>query len=471
MPRYNLAVLIVAIVLVLLGLVASLTAPPPQKDYLLLKQVAEVLAYLDRYYVRPLSDEERAELIENMIDGGIRRLDDHSEYMNIDRAQQFSSDTEGHFTGIGVTISADPESQYLKIESLIPGTPAYEAGLAAGDLIIRINDQSTFGFKPEDGRKAIVGPAGTPVTIVTRRNGREPTDLAITIVRGNIEVNPVSGVSRRADDPKRWNFMLDDPAVRFGYIRLAGFSAKATEELLAAFKTLQEQGAQGVILDLRENPGGLLPQAISVADLFLPAGRIVSTRNRQGDEQTYDATPAQEGWEFLETIPLAVLVNRQSASASEIVAAALQDHQRAVIVGERTFGKGSVQKVFNLPGPPRASLKITTETYWRPSGKNIHRDLRKSKDNDDWGVKPDIDVPLTDDERLRWVQHLRAREQVTGKPGVTPPQAKPRPSPPEEKPFVDRVLNQAIEAVKKKLPTAGPPGRPHRQALVDAVRA
>lgn len=470
MSRHNLSLIVVVPVLVLLGLAVGLTAPTPDKDYQLLKQIAEVLARIDRDYVRSLSEEERAELIENMIDGGLRRLDDHSEYMNMERSRQFSNDTEGHFTGIGVTIVADPISNFLKIESLLPGTPAYEAGLASGDLLVKINDQSTEGFKPDDGRKVIVGAAGTPVTLVTRREGRNPAEQTVAVTRSNIEINPISGVRRLADNPKNWDFMLD-PEAKIGYVRLATFSAKATDELVAALKQLHEQGAKAFILDLRDDPGGLLPQAISVADLFLPGGRIVSTKNRSGGEQVFEAGAPKEGLDFIEQIPMAVLVNRHSASASEIVAAALQDYQRAIVIGERSFGKGSVQKVFTIPGPPRASLKITTETYWRPSGKNIHRDPKKSKETDEWGVKPDIEVPLTDEDRTRWVQHMRAREQVAGKPGLAPKPPEPKDGKKDDKPYEDKALLRAVEELKKKLGGTGWKLPEREPPLPQAVRA
>lgn len=467
MSRHNLALVIAIPVLVLIGLTVGLTAPAPDKDYLLLKQIAEVLARLDRDYVRALGDEERVELIENMIDGGLRRLDDHSEYMNMDRARQFTNDTDGQFEGIGVSISPDPVSKFLRIEGLIPNTPAYESGLAAGDLITRVNGTSTHGITIDGARKLIMGQAGTPVELATQREARNPAEQTLQVTRGNILVNPVSGVRRIPDNPKSWDFMLD-PEAKIGYVRIATFSAKATDELVAALKQLHEQGAKGVFLDLRDDPGGLLPQAISVADLFLPQGRIVSTRNRTATEQEFDAHPAKEDLAFIEQIPMAVLVNRQSASASEIVAAALQDYKRAVIVGERTFGKGSVQKLFTIPGPPRASLKITTETYWRPSGKNIHRDPRKSKETDEWGVKPDFEVPLTDEERLRWLTHLRGRDYVPGKPGLAPKPPEPKK---DDKPFEDKVLQKAIEELKKVMGGTGFVPREAPAALPEAVRA
>lgn len=457
MPRRNMAWMLIAPALVLLGLAISFSAPAPDKDYLLIKQIVEVLAKVDSEYVRELNDKDREQLIEDMIDGGLRKLDEHSEYMNLDRAKAFATNTEGSFGGIGVTITVDPKLNMLKIESPMPGTPAYEAGIASGDLILKVDGHSTEGMRVDEARKLITGEIGTPVTLTTLREGRVPLEEDVVVKRAKIDVHPVTGVKRKADDPTKWDYMLD-PKEGIGYVRLSQFTAVATSELEAALKQIHAEGGKALVLDLRDDPGGLLPQAISVADLFLPGGRIVSTKNRRGTEQEFTAKPAEKGLEFAEQWPIAVLVNRNSASASEIVSAALQDHGRAVVVGERSFGKGSVQKVYNLPGPPTASLKLTTETYWRPSGKNIHRDPRTAKDSDEWGVKPDpgYEVATTDEDRIRWIRHLREVEFVTGKPG-TPAPKKPeaKDAKKDEKPFEDKVLQKAEEYLKKKLAGVG----------------
>jgi carboxyl-terminal processing protease len=229
-----------------------------------------------------------------------------------------------------------------------------------------------------------------------------------------------------------------------------------------AVERLQREGARGLVLDLRNNPGGLLSAAVEVADLFLTDGLIVSTRGRNEKEKPYEARPDGTLLTPAEKFPVAVLINKYSASASEIVAAALQDHQRAVVVGERTYGKGSVQNIIPMENGASA-LKLTTASYWRPSGKNIHR-FPDSKEADDWGVKPTpgFEVPMKDEERLEYMLYRTERDIVHGKAGIQPPR-RVRPEKDkdkEKKPFEDRVLQKALEHLRgelKKVGAAAPP--------------
>ena len=205
------------------------------------------------------------------------------------------------------------------------------------------------------------------------------------MVRAEIKVQSVMGDLRKAGDLKEWDYFVDKEN-KIAYIRLVAFSETATEEMAAAIKKCKEEKVRGLVLDLRNNPGGLLRAAVEISNMFVNEGSIVSTRGRNhktGD--AYDADPAKVLLPA-DQCPMVVLVNKYSASASEIVAAALQDHQRAIVIGERSFGKGSVQNVIPMEGQTSA-LKLTTASYWRPSGKNIHR-FPDSKETDDWGVKP-----------------------------------------------------------------------------------
>jgi carboxyl-terminal processing protease len=343
----------------------------------------------------------------------------------------------------------------------MPGTPAYNAGIVANDLIVKVEGTSTEGMSIEEAQRRITGEIGTPVTLTMRRVGRNPPEFPVSIERARIEMHPISGVARRKTDPLHWEWFVD-PAHKIALVRIITFSELTAKELQAALTEIEAAGGRGLILDLRENPGGLLNQAIEVADLFLTEGKIVSTRDRRNSERSFSAKA--EGTMFLPTAdnprPMAVLVNRNSASASEIVSAALQDHRRAVVVGERTFGKGSVQKLLEIPNTePPAAIKLTTETYWRPSGKNIHR-YPNSKETDDWGVRPDpgMEVPTTEEERLRYVVEMRKIDYVAGLPGAVGPNPPPppvlkgndgKPLVDESKPYVDRVLNKAIEAIRR----------------------
>jgi carboxyl-terminal processing protease len=246
-----------------------------------------------------------------------------------------------------------------------------------------------------------------------------------------------------------------DKENKIGYIRLTAFSETAAQELKDAVEELQRQGVRGLVLDLRGNPGGLLKAAVEISDLFLSEGRIVSTRGRNHKEEIYDAKPEGTLLVPADQFPMAVLVNRGSASASEIVAAALQDHKRAIVVGERSYGKGSVQNIIPMEKGTSA-LKLTTASYWRPSGKNIHR-FPDSKDSDEWGVKPNpgFEVPLKADEAFEYFQWRSDRDVFRVK------KDKPAPSPADPKkdkakdkkkpPFVDRVLEKALEHIRGEI--------------------
>jgi carboxyl-terminal processing protease len=462
MPLRNLAWLVAVPAVVLLGLAISFSAPAPDKDYRLVRQVVDVLAEVDANYVKELSDDDRQKLVEDMIDGGLRQLDPHSEYLNADKLKQFEATSEGSFGGVGITLGIDPKTKFLKVDHPMPGTPAYDAGVVANDLITKVGDKSTEGMRIDEARKLITGPVGTTVTLTLRRDGRTPAEFEVPVQRARIEVHPVAGVARRKDDPLRWEWFTD-PQAKIALVRVTGFSELTARELRAAVTEVEAAGARGLILDLRDNPGGLLSQAIEVADTFLTDGKIVGTRDRRNNERAF--TAKKDGTLFLPTPdnprPMAVLVNRNSASASEIVAAALQDHKRAVVVGERTFGKGSVQKLLRIPhADPPAAVKLTTETYWRPSGKNIHR-YPDSKEADDWGVRPDpgLEVPTTEDERIRYTIEMMKLGFAAGKPGAVganPPAAQTpkgmdgKPIIDDTKPFDDRVLKRAVEELKKK---------------------
>jgi len=462
MPLRNLVWLLVVPAVILVGLAVSYSAPAPDKDYKLVRQVVDVLAEVDASYVRELSDKDRQKLVEDMINGGLRELDPHSEYLNEGKLKEFEANSEGSFGGVGISLGIDPKTNLLKVDHPMPGTPAYDAGLLANDLIEKVGDQSTKGMRIDEARRLITGRIGTEVTLKIRREGRNPPEFDATLERARIELHPVIGVARRPADPLQWDWFVD-PKQKIALVRIQTFSELTAKELRSAVGEIEAAGGRGLILDLRDNPGGLLNQAIEVADMFLTEGKIVSTRNRQGNERSFAAK--SNGTLFMPTPdsprPMAVLVNRNSASASEIVAAALQDHGRAVIVGERTYGKGSVQKLLRLPPPSQAAVKLTTETYWRPSGKNIHR-YPDAKEADDWGVRPDegMEVPTTEEERIRYLVEMRKLEFVAGKPGSVgpnPPTASTPKGPDgkplidDSKPFEDRPLIRAIDAIKKKL--------------------
>jgi carboxyl-terminal processing protease len=462
MPLRNLAWLLVVPALFAVGLALCYSAPRPDNDYSRVRQLVEVMAEVDANFYRKLSDEEWKEFVESMINGGLHKIDRHSVYMNATVLKQFESDNEGSFGGVGIVLGVDPETKLLMVSHPMPGTPAYEAGVLANDLIVKVGDTGTANMTIPDTRKIITGEPGTKVKLTMRRPGRA-TDEVVELTRGRIPQHPVTGVRRRADDPEKWDWFLDR-AAGIGYVRLSTFNELTTKELRAAVAEIEKDGGKALVLDLRDNGGGLLNQAIDVANTFLPGGAtVVSTRGRDPERtRTFKAENGRELLRPAEQRPVVVLVNGESASASEIVASALQDHKRAVIVGERSYGKGSVQKLYRLggEGEREAAVKLTSETYWRPSGLNMDKLLTPKDKPDEWGVKPDVEVQTTKEEKLRGDVELFKVQWVAGKPSAVGPNPPAAPTPKgadgkplvdDSKPFEDRQLKAAIDAIKKKL--------------------
>ena len=444
MTRLNLAWMIAVPLALLLGLTLSYSAPnnPKEKDYELVKLMVDVLAEVDSHYVRKLDDAGKRKLVEDMINLGLEKLDPYSAYLNPEEYKQFERQSEGVFGGVGIQLGLEPKTGQLMVISPMVGTPAFEAGILADDLIVKINDKSTENMRISEAITHIQGEAGTPISLTVRREGeKEPKTL--TMKRGRIEVEAVLGFERKENNPKEWQWFADkDNGI--AYIRLVSFSEHATAELRKAVEIIQKEGAKALILDLRDNPGGLLSAAIDISDTFLTEGKIVSIRDRDQRGKVYEAKVNDTLFEPANKHPMVVLINKNSASASEIVSAALQDHKRAVIIGERSYGKGSVQKILKLTNDPVTALKLTTDSYWRPSEKNIHRHP-DFKETDEWGVKPDpgFDLPLKDEERIEYLK-ARRNQDIIGKKKKD-----------DEKPFTDRVLQKALEHLKKEVSGLG----------------
>ena len=340
---------------------------------------AEVETAILRFYVE---DVDAGKLQLSQVDGMLNELDTYSDFLNEREQEDLRMTTEGAFGGLGIEINA--VDHYPTVISPLEGTPAWDAGLLAGDQIIEIENESTYDVKLDIIVGKLRGVPGTAVNIKVRRPGSsEPIDFRIT--RAEIHVNSVQ-FHGLLWDPRAEGFLpLGAPdwlrnAQGIGYIRLSSFSRGATDEVRVALQDLMAKRARGIVLDLRMNPGGLLEEARGVADLFLPKGRlIVSTKGRaqRGEQRLYsERDPA-----IPPSMPLVVLVDEGSASASEIVAAAIQDNDRGLIVGRPTFGKGSVQTVYNsqfsgrfgLSFSQNALLKLTTAYYYSPSGRCIHK--------------------------------------------------------------------------------------------------
>ncbi len=412
--------------------VAKVAQQQIEDDFELLELFADTLDQVERNYVK---DVTRRQLMEAAIRGMLSELDPFSNFIPPKQLDRFKVEVENEFGGVGIQVSFD--NGQLRVISPLVGTPAYRAGVMSGDLITEIEGESTKGITLDEAVQRMKGLVGTKVKLkVLHAGAMEPE--AIELERENIRVETVLGDTRNADDAWRW---LVDQEQGIGYVRVTGFGRHTAEDLQRALKQLADQNVRGLILDLRFNPGGLLSSAIEVSDLFVATGRIVSTEGRNVEPRSWDA---QEKGTFA-GFPMAVLVNRYSASASEIVAACLQDHDRAVIIGERTWGKGSVQNVIEMEGGASA-LKLTTAGYHRPNGKNIHK-FPGAKDSDDWGVNPNsgFEVKLSGKEMTQLMEQRRAKDIVRKSNGEAKPEAAAGDG------FVDLQLQKALDYIKAQL--------------------
>jgi carboxyl-terminal processing protease len=330
--------------------------------------------------------------------------DPYSHFDDPEKAARLEEDLEQKFAGVGLSI--DDREGRLKVATPMVGSPAYRAGIEAGDVIAKIGNESTAGMSIEKAKSLMRGAPGSPVRLTIERAGHEKP-IEFTFNREIIHVDSVCGDTRLAND--QWNFMLDGDE-RIGYLRILTFGQRTEDELLAALQELKKVGAKGLIIDLRDNPGGLLPTAQGVCEPFLTPGQtIVTIRGRNG---TAERKMTANGGEKFSDVPVAVLVNHQSASASEIVAACLQDHLRAVVIGERTYGKGTVQNIIPLD-KQIGKLTLTTAKFVRPSEKPIHRRY-DADESMPWGVSPDKDyeVKMSKEELDKWRTWRRERDIV-----------------------------------------------------------
>jgi carboxyl-terminal processing protease len=338
-----------------------------------LEQFSYVLEKVRRDYVDGENVTYR-ELVHSALKGMVSTLDPHSEFLEMERYQDLMDDTQGSFGGIGVVVSM--REGRLTVVSPMEGSPGFRAGIMTGDVIIAIEGRSTERMSLEDAVKILRGEAGSEVELTILNPATGDTEDH-SLVREVIKVDVVKDLAGGK------KFELGDD--RIGYVNITQFNEQAGAELEDALKTLEEQGMQGLVLDLRWNPGGLLDQAVEVCSKFLPRGDLVVTTEGRSPAQNREQRAGGSGVRFPEKsdLPMVVLVNLGSASASEIVAGCLQDYQRAVIIGEQTFGKGSVQSI--LPLDDGSALRLTTAKYYTPSHRVIH----------EAGITPDIPVDMS----------------------------------------------------------------------------
>ena len=371
------------------------------------RYAASVSSAMNLVTERYVSEVDSSDLFEGAMSGMMNRLDPNSSYAPPSDFQRLEEDLDQQFGGIGIIVEPDAGTERLRVTMPMVGTPAFEAGIRPRDIILSIDGRDTKGIQMDEALKSMRGAPGSAVAVRIEREG-ETEPIHFTLTRAEIAVESVTGERRLPN--YEWEYRLfDDP--RFAYVRIRTFGEKTASEFESILKKVigttgnpAPDPVSGIVIDLRGNPGGLLTAAVEVCDLFLHKGEVVSTRGRGGKvERQYSASP---GVACPDNVPIVVLLDRFSASASEIVAACLQDHGRAKVVGQRSWGKGTVQNVFPLEGS-RGAIRLTTASYWRPSGKNIHK-FRGATDEEDWGVRPEpgLEIALSDDE-VR--QMLRAR--------------------------------------------------------------
>ncbi|MCK5478588.1 MAG: S41 family peptidase, partial [Methylococcales bacterium] len=322
-----------------------------------LRTFTEVFGRIKRDYVEPVSDKK---LLEDAIKGMLSGLDPHSAYLDVEQYKDLKEGTTGQFGGLGIEVTM--EDGFVKVVSPIDDTPAQRAGIKAGDLVVRLDEKPVKGMTLGEAVKIMRGKPGSDILLTIIREG-EVAPLKITITRAIIKVKSVKNKVLEKD---------------YGYLRISSFQSRTGQGVIDAVAELEKENEgdlKGLVLDLRNNPGGVLNAAVEVSDAFLEKGLIVYTEGRiKNSEMRFNAAPG----DVVGGIPIVVLINAGSASASEIVAGALQDHKRAIIMGERSFGKGSVQTI--LPTSSNAAVKLTTARYYTPSGRSIQAE----------GIEPDI---------------------------------------------------------------------------------
>jgi C-terminal peptidase prc len=412
--------------------------------------------------------------IDDAVQRMLHHLDPYTQFYSPDQLRHLESDVSGEFIGVGIQIRPDPETNMLQVITPIYGSPAFKAGIQAGDIIaaiVRLVDEngkpldkpevvSTKALSSSEAVKKILGKPGTKVRLsVLRKGDAKPFD--VDMERQPIATESVFGVRRKVD--ATWDYWVD-PENKFAYVRLFQFQRNSTHDLVETMAKLTEKGVKGLVLDLRFNPGGYLDSARDIADLFIQDGAIVEVRPRRGEHYWLRGTSGREslyrheipGTDRVEEkplpsyteFPMVVLVNHNSASASEIVSAALQDHHRAIVMGERSYGKGSVQQIFAFEKDADkktvvSKIKMTNASYWRPSGKNIDRRSTQGRPQDEWGVTPDKVIPLDPVETFELKEHLDDTQIIR-------PQSVAQGTEEKKDSFKDKQLEAALEYLREQ---------------------
>ncbi|MHC4712965.1 MAG: S41 family peptidase [Planctomycetota bacterium] len=383
------------------------------------ERLARVMDIVQSRYVQPVDSKT---LFEGALKGIMDSLDPYSSYIPPESYDAFMEETEQHFSGIGVTIGV--EENAIKVIATLEDMPAFRAGVQPGDLIVKIEGTAVRDIGGVvDAARRLRGERGTSVEITLYRPSTDK-EFTVTLVREDIPVASLRGYRTDVNTGK-WDFMLNKN-LKIGYIRITKFVQNTPEELSEAYEGLVRQGMKGLIIDLRYNPGGLMDSTVAIVDRFIDQGVIVRTQGRGGIHSESYARPYDS---FDPPLPVVILVNEYSASASEIMGAALQDYGRAVLVGTRTFGKASVQSVIPLDG--RGAIRITVAHYYTPAGRLVHR----VSDAEVWGLDPDVVEEMSAEEQIK------LREEWASVAGGNDPKSLGE----GDEPVIDTQLARAVD--------------------------
>lgn len=427
-PRRNVAWIIVVIVLGLLFAVLPPIAAEQDDVYHTFTPLLAIKSHIQRNYVEQVDDQR---LIDGAIRGMIDRLDPFSVYMSPADYAVFKERASGGYVGIGVFIRYESETRDFLVVGPTENSPAYRAGVRTGDIIVEIAGVKVETLNPIEARNRLLGVEGSTAHFKVRRPPNHDV-VSFAVQRSNIPTRSVRGCKRSADES--WDYLIDE-TYKIGYIQISEFWRSTVTEFDAAVSRLREQDVRALVLDLRFDPGGDMDAAIGMVDRFISHGAILSTRNRREVVSSWQAT--KEG--TLPDWPVVVLVNGVSASGAEILAGALQDHKRATVVGQRSFGKGSVQAVIELEDN-KSALRLTTAYYYLPSDRCIHR-REDNKDTDEWGIIPDIVVEIDHQEDLAildsWYESsvIRGSEDERAQASI----------------LIDKQLQRSLEVLREKL--------------------
>ena len=434
-----------------------------------------------------LTEVPKEKLFSDAMSGMLKELDEHCTFISDSGFREFKEDMQQEFGGVGMYVGMEPESETLMVLAPMPNTPAYEAGIQVGDLIISIAGEPTAGKTRSDAVKELRGPVGETVSLKIQRGD---DTLLKTLTRAKIPIESAHGGSRNPDGS--WNFVLKDHP-EIGYIRLSQFGEMTGDEMRAALQSLPDD-VEGLIVDLRANPGGLLDVAVKICDMFMEPGLPIVRIKGRGKELVHEYR-STAGTELPVNLiskydrqehPVCILIDRYSASASEIVSGCLQDHGRAVLIGEQSYGKGTVQDIIPIQRN-KSLLKLTTASYWRPSDRQIDRHDPEAQRTKIWGVQPDdgFAIEMSDEELIANLQQRNSLDlsglvpAAKDKPSETndddqpprdggPLKAAPSegltgdepaagdvssvdsPSPELKVPHVDRPLEKAIEFIQSQ---------------------